>query len=224
MEIDDQFQNSETEHSSEGSDDIASNNSESDYSSEGSDQSEDWYNSSDTSDEIPDPNLSEERLYQDINCIPIALSNSHFEEGLIYTMTLSSNRENSMLVWIIEGKKETFVFQCFFNQASKKPTWHETGKNKECRYDEVWRLAPRRELVRPCTPDNAAIGQTLRFTYGVSASTVTVTSTAKTSRGNFFRALGQNTPPRFLVILMFFRRTNLENSPLKVNFFLKSSL
>ena len=77
MEIDDQSNNSETEHSSEGSDDIASNNSESEYSSEGSDQSEDWYNSSDTSDEIPDPNLSEQRLYQDINCIPIALSNSH---------------------------------------------------------------------------------------------------------------------------------------------------
>ena len=40
MEIDDQSNNSETEHSSEGSDDIASNNSESDHSSEGSDQSE----------------------------------------------------------------------------------------------------------------------------------------------------------------------------------------
>ena len=78
MEIDDQSNNSETEHSSKGSDDIGSNNSESDYSSEGSDQSEDWYNSPDTSDEIPDPNLSEERLYQEINYIPIALSNSHF--------------------------------------------------------------------------------------------------------------------------------------------------
>ena len=86
--------------------------------------------SSDTSDENPDPNLSPERLYQDIDHLSIALSNSHFEEGLIYTMTLSSNRENFMLVWIIEANKETFVFQCFFNEVSKTPTWHESGKNK----------------------------------------------------------------------------------------------
>ena len=36
-------------------------------------------------------------------------------------------------------------------------------------------------------------------------------------------AVGQNTSPlRFLVVLMFFRRKNLENSALKVNFFLES--
>ena len=141
--------------------------------------------SSDTSDEIPDPNLSPERLYQDIDHLSIALSNSHFEEGLIYTMTLSSNRENSMLVWIIEANKETFVFQCFFNEVSKTPTWHESGNNK-CRYDEIWRLVPRRELVRPFSPDKTAIGQTLRFTYGLSPSPVTITSTGKSSRGIYF--------------------------------------
>ena len=36
-------------------------NSGNDHSSDGSDESEDWYNSSDTSDEIPDPNLSQDR-------------------------------------------------------------------------------------------------------------------------------------------------------------------
>ena len=36
-------------------------NSGNDQSSDGSDESEDWYNSSDTSDEIPDPNLSQDR-------------------------------------------------------------------------------------------------------------------------------------------------------------------
>ena len=112
-------------------------NSGNDQSSDGSDESEDWYNSSDTSDEIPDPNLSQDRLYQDIDCLPVALSSSHFEEGLLYTMTLSLNKKNSMLVWIIEAKQDTFVFHRFFNVASSNPTWHESGKDKHCRYDEV---------------------------------------------------------------------------------------
>ena len=99
-----------------------SDNSEHDQSSEGSEEYEDWYNSSDTSDEIPDPNLSDERLYQDIDCLPVTLSNSHFEEGLLYTMTLSSKKENSMLVWIIEAKQDMFVYHCFFNQVSKAQT------------------------------------------------------------------------------------------------------
>ena len=99
-----------------------SDNSQNDQSSEGSEEYEDWYNSSDTSDEIPDPNLSNERLYQDIDFLPVTLSNSHFEEGLLYTMTLSSKKENPMLVWIIEAKLDMFVYHCFFNQVSKAQT------------------------------------------------------------------------------------------------------
>ena len=45
---------------------------------------------------------------------------------------------------------------------------------------------PRRELVRPFSPDKTAIGQTLRFTYGLSPSPVTITSTGKSSRGIYF--------------------------------------
>ena len=39
-------------------------------------EQEDWYNSSDTSDEIPDPNMSAEALYQDLNRLPEPIQNS----------------------------------------------------------------------------------------------------------------------------------------------------
>ena len=67
--------------------------SKSDYDSEHeSTDQEDWYNASDTSEDIPDPNLSKEALYQAPNMLPAPLQKSHFEEGLIYTMTLKGNR------------------------------------------------------------------------------------------------------------------------------------
>ena len=97
----------------------------------------DWYNSSDTSEDIPDPNMSQERKYQDQDCLPTALNTSHFEEGLIYTMTLYAAQNNSMLIWIIQAKQKSFTFRCLFHQGSGAKTWHETGKSKECRYDEV---------------------------------------------------------------------------------------
>ena len=39
----------------------------------------DWYNSSDTSEDIPDPNMSEERKYENVDCLPEAINSSHFE-------------------------------------------------------------------------------------------------------------------------------------------------
>ena len=138
-------------------------------------ENEDWYNSSDTSDDIPDPDLRAESLYQDEDSLPKRLKKSHFKEGLIYTMTLSAKRNNPMLVQIIELKKDSFVYQCFFNQTSSAQTWHESGKDKTCSYADVWRLAPRRELVRPCSPGKIFVGQTLRFTYGMTTSHTTIT-------------------------------------------------
>ena len=58
----------------------------------------------------------------------------------------------------------------------------------------IWRLVPRRELVRPFSPDKTAIGQTLRFTYGLSPSPVTITSTGKSSRGVYFWDAGSLQP------------------------------
>ena len=39
----------------------------------------DWYNSSDTSEDIPDPNMSAERKYENVDCLPEAINSSHFE-------------------------------------------------------------------------------------------------------------------------------------------------
>ena len=83
--------------------------SKSDYDSEHeSTDQEDWYNASDTLEDIPDPNLSAEALYQGPNKLPVPLHKSHFYEGLIYTMTLKG-RENSKLVFITKVTKELFV-------------------------------------------------------------------------------------------------------------------
>ena len=110
---------------------------------------DDWYNSSDTSEDIPDPNMSNASLYQDIGCLAIPLDAEHFEEGLLYTMTLKAAPQQQMLVWIIEKYESSFSYQVFFKQFSRSKTWHETGKDHTANYDDVWRLAPRRELVRP---------------------------------------------------------------------------
>ena len=67
----------------------------------------DWYNSSHTYEDIPDLNMSEERKYQDVDCLPEALNSSHFEEGLIYTMALLTAQSKSMLIWIIEVKEKS---------------------------------------------------------------------------------------------------------------------
>ena len=76
---------------------------------------DDWYNSSDTSEDIPDPNMSNASLYQDIGCLAIPLDAEHFEEGLLYTMTLKAAPQQQMLVWIIEKYESSFSYQVFLN-------------------------------------------------------------------------------------------------------------
>ena len=71
-----------------------------------------WYNSSDTSEDIPDPNLSAEALYQGPNKLPVPLHKSHFYEGLIYTMTLKG-KQGSMLVFINDVREELFLPNLF---------------------------------------------------------------------------------------------------------------
>ena len=104
-------------------------------------------------------------------------------------MTLYAAQNNSMLIWIIQAKQKSFTFRCLFHQGSGAKTLHETGRSKECRHDEVQRLAPRRELVRSYNPDNAVIRQSLRFTHGISNLLVTITVTGKTSQGMYVKNL-----------------------------------
>ena len=83
---------------------------------------EDWYNSSDTSDDIPNPDMNKDPLYQDEDALPEPLEKSHFEEGLLYTLTLISKRHDPMLVQIIELHQDKFVYQSFFHSTSKAKT------------------------------------------------------------------------------------------------------
>ena len=125
---------------------------------------------SDTGEDIPDPNDSSESLYQDKNKLPQGLQKHHFEEGLVYAMTLESNHKVMMLGMIIELKDSVFVWRTFFIEEQKK-TYYEGAKDVEYRYLDIWRLAPRRELVKCQNPSTARFGQTLRFEYGVGMET-----------------------------------------------------
>ena len=108
---------------------------------------EDWYHSSDTSDDIPDPNMSADPLFQDQDLLPEPLQRDHFKEGLIYTMTKHIDRKNALLVLIIEAKLRTFSYQCFFQQRSSSSTYHKTGKETKCAYKDIWRLELRNAIL-----------------------------------------------------------------------------
>ena len=80
-------------------------------SEHGSD-SEDWYVSEDseTEKEVPDSNNEEAALYQDVDKLPEPLSKNHFQEGLLYLMTLGNEKEKTALGMIIEVKTKSFIY------------------------------------------------------------------------------------------------------------------
>ena len=97
----------------------------------------DWYASSDTQEEIPNPNDDRAALYQDRNMLPTSLLKTHFEEGVIYTMTTAKEKDNPMLVMIIEAKDLEFVYRIFFIQGVKRKTYHDVGKDKCSSYNDI---------------------------------------------------------------------------------------
>ena len=102
----------------------------------------DWYNDSDTSEDIPDPNLQDDPLFQKVDTLPEELCNKHFEEGLIYVMTLNKERDKTILVMAIESRQVDFSYRTFFVRGSSSQTFHEGGKDRTARYGDIWRLAP----------------------------------------------------------------------------------
>ena len=115
---------------------------------EGEVENNDWYNESDTSDDFPDPNLDKLPLFQEENKLPVPILKKHFEEGLMYAMTLDNNHKVTMLVMIIEKRQNDFVYRVFFARSSKRKTYHQGADDSKCLYSKVWRLAPRGEFVR----------------------------------------------------------------------------
>ena len=146
------------------------------------DELKDWYNESDTDEDVPDPNNSAQRLFQDIDVLPVELTNQHFEEGIVYTMTLAKQRKNPMLVMVMHTRLIDFKYRIFFVRGSRRKTYHQAGTSKVSRYDEVWRLAPRRELIITQDPSTIYVGQTLRFSYGMSDAFNTVLVTRITTK------------------------------------------
>ena len=139
-------------------------------------EDEDWYHSdSDTEIDIPDPNLLPDPLFQDVDKLPEPLKKDHFEEGFIYAMTESKDKNTMSLVLIIFVKEETFLFRLLSAKGTSRKTFHEGLKDQELQYSEVWRLAPRRELQRSTSPNTVRIGTTLRFEYEDAVTTARVT-------------------------------------------------
>ena len=138
---------------------------EKEFVSDSDNEMDDWYNDSDTSAEIPDPNEDVTSLYQDCDQLPISLSNGHFEEGMIYSLTLFTDKKLTLLGMVMETREDVFRFRIFHAQQSSKKTFHEGARDLELKYSTVWRLAPRRELMRPIRVRNTHPGLTLRFEY-----------------------------------------------------------
>ena len=97
-------------------------------------------------------------------------------------MTLESGKKNPMLVMIIETKMETFIYRTFFVLGSSRKTFFDGSDDKTARYDDVWRLAPRREMMHARNPANVRTGETLRFAYGMEEKLFTVLVTGIMSR------------------------------------------
>ena len=88
--------------------------------SEHESDSEDWYVSEDseTEKEVPDSNNEEAALYQDVDKLPEPLSKNHFQEGLLYLMTLGNEKEKTALGMIIGLKTKSFIKRGFYTKGS----------------------------------------------------------------------------------------------------------
>ena len=112
--------------SKDSDDDYGNSESEHDF------ENEDWYTGdSDTDEDIPDVNLSSEALYQDVAKLPEELDKKHFEEGIIYALTLHDLKSITFLGMLILVKKDSFLFRIFSAKGSSRKTYHEGLIDKE---------------------------------------------------------------------------------------------
>ena len=82
---------------------------------------------------------------------------------------------------VIETKRSSFTYRVFNVVGSSKKTYHQGTQDILCDYSEVWRLAPRRELVRNQNPVDIRVGQLIRFSDCVRDSYVTALVSHRTS-------------------------------------------
>ena len=130
---------------------------------------------SDTGEEFPEPITVKQALYQDVGQLPCPLAKHHFVEGLVYFMTAHSQKKISTLGMVIEAQDKIFVFREFFVKGSSRKTFHETENDKRYEYNDVWRLAPRRESTRKICINEINVGQCIRFEDNAGMTTAVVT-------------------------------------------------
>ena len=125
--------------------------------------------------------MEKESLYQEPDKLPVGLQKSHFQEGLVYTMTLIKEKEKPMLVMIIDKYTHDFLYRVFFVRSSSRKTYHQSGTDRKSKYIDIWRLAPRTKLVLEQDVSSVFIGETLRLTYGIEEKSDTIVVVRQTS-------------------------------------------
>ena len=167
------------------------------------DDPEDWYRDTDTEQEIPDPNQDPQSLYQTSNKLPELLEKKHFVEGILYSFTLQKEKSVTFLGLLIECKRSSFIFRIYHTLGASRKIFHEGADDKEWDIDEVWRLAPRTELMLRREPEVVRVGQTVRFYYGGEYFTIRVTKTlSKQTEGVIMCGQQRGTTKRFELIEM----------------------
>ena len=69
-----------------------------------------------------------------------------------------------MLVMVIASYVHELLYRVFFVRGSKRKTYHQSGTDRKAKYADIWRLAPRAELVLDLDVLSVFVGETLRFT------------------------------------------------------------
>ena len=94
-------------------------------------EDEDWYHTdSDTDEDIPDPNLLLDPLFQDVDKLPEPLKKNHFEEGLLYAMTKCKDKKTMNIILIILVKRRTFFSGCSLPKELTGRHFMKAGKMK----------------------------------------------------------------------------------------------
>ena len=73
------------------------------------------------------------------------------------------------------------IYDLMIEIGKVRKTYHQGAKDKSYRYDEIWRLAPRRELMLSRSVKDIRRGQTISFDYDSGRVTARVISTKASS-------------------------------------------
>ena len=87
-----------------------------------------------------------------------------------------------MLVMVMEMCESNFIYRVLFVRGSSKKTHLDGGSDQKANYQDVWRLAPRDELIQKRVISMIYGGHTLRFLYGLKVKHDPILVSVQTSR------------------------------------------